>query len=110
LNMQTQPALIVSAVAGFFTAMGTVVAAFLVDPDQQAAVIGMGTAAAAMVTAVGPVIGKFVVSPATAADAVVMAKQDTTATNEVPKINMTSDAYNQAVKDAGFRPVPPPVG
>jgi Zn-dependent alcohol dehydrogenase len=103
LNMQTQPALIVSAVAGFVTAMGTAVAAFLVDPDQQAAVIGMGTA-------VGPVIGKFVVSPATAADAVVMAKQDSTPTNEVPKINMPSDAYNQAVKDAGFRPVPPPAG
>ena len=104
--MKTNPAIIVTSITALITAACTLIVAFGtgMTPDQKQAIIGVGAALSAVIAALGPIIAQVVVSPQTAANAVVMAKQDTSGTNEVPAINMTGSSYNDAVKDMGHGP------
>jgi hypothetical protein len=107
--VKSQPATLISLVTALLSALITVAVAFGADitDAQRDAILTAGGALCLVIAALGPVIRQFVVSPQTAANAVVMAKQDTSGSNEVPAINMAGSAYNDAVKEMEYVPTPP---
>lgn len=110
-GMRTEPSTIISVLTALVAAGIGVAVAFGADltDAQQTAILATVAPLAGVIALLGPVIRQFVVSPASAAEATIRAKQDTSGTNTVPQIDVVGGAYNAAVKDAGFRPVPPPV-
>lgn len=107
--IKTEPATLISLLTALVTAIVGLATAFGADitDEQRNAVLTALAAVVPVIAAVGPIVRQFVVSPQTAANAVVMAKQDVTPNREVPAINVTGSAYSDAVRDMGFVPKPP---
>jgi hypothetical protein len=110
--MTREPSTVVSLVTALLSALVTLAVAFgaEIDDAQRDAVLTAGGALCLVIAALGPVIRQFVVSPQTAANAVVMAKQDVGPTRDVPAINVAGGTYAAAVREMGFVVKPPPAG
>jgi hypothetical protein len=110
--MQREPSTVISLLTAALTALLGVGAAFGLDVDeaQRNAILAAVGPLVLVIAALGPIIRAFVVSPQTAANAVVMAKQETPTDNTVPQVNVAGGAYAAAVKEMGFVTTPPPAG
>lgn len=108
--MQREPSTLISMVTAALTAVLGVLAAFGLDVSdaQRNAILAAVGPLVLVIAALGPIIRAFVVSPQTAANAVVMAKQEPPTDNTVPTVNVVGGAYAAAVKEMGFIPQPPP--